>query len=190
MWTVTSKLTDPMGFCLQWAWWGGGKGGFVGGEVNRLDFFPVLFGRGGVSAVTWAVCAGKCEFSGFYVPDQYCITMSKLPKFSCLVTICAQSSLIGSFTKSSLRVKFNLKGVKNCHPGPCSINHDSSAMSMKRKSRRHRKEGSKDHWEKRTRKRHRQRLRMKKQEFVFTCGGVRPKACVFPLSCVGSLRVY
>jgi len=31
---------------------------------------------------------------------------------------------------------------------------------------------------------------MKKPEFVFTCGVVRPQACDFPLSCVGSLRVY
>ena len=39
-------------------------------------------------------------------------------------------------------------------------------------------------------KRHWQRLRMKKKEFVFTSEGVRPQACVFPLSYVGSLRVY
>ena len=30
---------------------------------------------------------------------------------------------------------------------------------------------------------------MKMKEFVFTCKGVRPQACVFPLSYVGSLRL-
>ena len=54
----------------------------------------------------------------------------------------------------------------------------------------HRKAGCKEHWEKRTPKRHWQRMRMKKQDFVSTCRGVRPQACVFPLSCVSSLRVY
>ena len=31
---------------------------------------------------------------------------------------------------------------------------------------------------------------MKKKQFVFTSKGVRPQACVFQLSDVGSLRVY
>jgi len=56
-----------------------------------------------------------------------------------------------------------------------------SSSQQRRKHRVLGKEDTKRHW---------QRWWMKMKEFVFTCKGVRPQVCVFPLSYVGSLRVY
>jgi len=63
-------------------------------------------------------------------------------------------------------------------------------LSMKRKSCRRSKEGSKEHWEMGTRQDTDSDWEWKKKEFAFTSKGVRLQACVFPLLYVGSLCVY